>query len=157
LLLALGAGCRARTEEPPRVVATFGIFFGGQIQERAELPLEVDRARQLQGFRIDMDPPPAEALTVHWELSLPAAKRIVDEQGRQAPGRRTRTGQLSMRPGEPRLEQALPFASDDPLGLWNIRVLVGDRVVIDRPFAVYDAGQRAAARARREAQPDGGL
>jgi hypothetical protein len=63
-----------------------------------------------------------------------------------------------MRPGEPRLEHALPFASDDPLGLWNVRVLVGERVVIDRPFAVYDARQRDEARSRREAsESDAGI
>jgi hypothetical protein len=45
----------------------------------------------------------------------------------------------------------LPFSPDDPLGLWNIRVLVGDQVVIDRPFVVYDAIERAR---RREAAAD---
>jgi hypothetical protein len=153
--LALGAGCRARAEESAGVVARFGVFFGGQVQERSELPLELDRARQQQGFRIDMDPPPAQPVDVRWELSLPSSKRTVDEQGRKAPARRTRSGQVSMRPGEPRLEQTLPFASDDPLGLWNIRVLVGERVVIDRPFVVYDARARAAERERR-ARADAG-
>lgn len=154
LCLALAAGCRARAEESSGVVARFGVFFGGQVQERSELPLELDRARQLQGFRIDMEPPPAQAVEVRWELSLPSSRRAVDEQGRKAPARRTRSGQVSMRPGEPRLEQTLPFASDDPLGLWNIRVLVGERVVIDRPFVVYDARAREQA---RHALPDAGL
>jgi hypothetical protein len=149
LCLALAAGCRARAEPAPGAVAKFGVFFGGQVQERSELPFELDRARQIQGFRIDVDPPPAEALDVHWELSLPSSKRAVDEQGRKVPARRTRSGQVSMRPGEPRLEQTLPFASDDPLGLWNIRVLLGDRVLIDRPFLVYDARARADELARR--------
>jgi hypothetical protein len=156
LLLALGAGCRARAEQSPALVAKFGIFFGGQVQERNELPLEADRTRQSQGIRIDMDPPPSEPLEVRWELSLPAGKRTLDGQGRKAPGRRTRSGHVSMRPGEPRLEQVLPFAVDDPLGLWNIRVLVADRVVIDRPFVVYDAREREQARALHEAAPDGG-
>lgn len=154
--LVLGAGCRAPAEASPGVVAKFGIFFGGQVQERSELPFELDRARQVQGFRIDLDPAPAQAFDVRWELSLPSAKRAVDERGRKAPARRTRTGQTSVRPGEPRLEQTLPFASDDPLGLWNIRVLLGERVVIDRPFIVYDARARAeelAQRARADAGP----
>jgi hypothetical protein len=142
--LALGGGCRAPAEPTPGVVAQFGVFFGGQVQERSELPFELDRARQVQGFRIELDPPPAQALDVRWELSLPSSQRAVDDQGRKAPARRTRSGQVSMRPGEPRLEQTLPFASDDPLGLWNIRVLLGERVVIDRPFLVYDARARAA-------------
>lgn len=147
--LALAVGCRAPAEASSGVVAQFGVFFGGQVQERSELPFELDRARQVQGFRIELDPPPAQALEVRWELSLPSSKLAVDDQGRKAPARRTRSGQVAMRPGEPRLEQTLPFASDDPLGLWNIRVLVGERVVIDRPFLVYDARARAAALARR--------
>ncbi|MET0410539.1 MAG: hypothetical protein ABW217_04560 [Polyangiaceae bacterium] len=147
--LVLGVGCRAPADATPGVVAKFGLFFGGQVQERSELPFELDRARQVQGFRIELEQPPAQALDVRWELSLPSSKLAVDDQGRKAPARRTRSGQLSMRPGEPRLEQTLPFASDDPLGLWNIRVLLGDRVVIDRPFLVYDARARAAQIAER--------
>jgi hypothetical protein len=157
LVLLVALGCRARTERVPALEAEFGVFFGGQVQERSELPFEVDRTRQVQGFRVDMDPPPSEPIEVTWELSLPASKRALDGQGRKAPARRTRSGRVSMRPGEPRLEQVLPFAPDDPLGLWNVRVLVGERVVIDRPFVVYDKARRAALEARREATLDGGL
>ena len=41
-----------------------------------------------------------------------------------------------------RFDQLLPLDPGDPLGTWNIRVTFDERVVIDRPFLVYDAQAR---------------
>ncbi len=51
-LLALS--CDHRAPAPGLVEhASFGVFFGGQIQERDEIPFTLDRAKLRQGFRID--------------------------------------------------------------------------------------------------------
>ena len=159
LLLANASAlsCEAPGRPEPGVVAEFGIFYGGQIQERQEIPAEVDRTRQLQGFRLRLEPPPAHPLEVRWELGMPGAGRFVqDSQGRRARPRRVQLGQARWRPGEAVFEQALPFLPGDPLGLWNIRVLVGSHVVMDRPFVVYDERSRNR-RLRALAERDGGL
>jgi hypothetical protein len=65
-------------------------------------------------------------------------------------------GRAHFRAGEPVFEQALPFAPDDPLGLWNLRVLVGERVVLERPFVVYDPVERER-REKAAAELDGGF
>ncbi len=160
-LMLLGAGmlsCQApgRVAEPG-VVAEFGIFYGGHVQQRQEIPAEVDRTRQLQGFRLRLDPPPLQPLEVRWELGMPGVGRFVqDSQGRRARPRKVQLGQARWRPGEAVFEQALPFLPGDPLGLWNIRVLVGSHVVMDRPFVVYDERSRNR-RLRALAEGDGGL
>lgn len=159
LLGSAGAlSCEARSRAAgPAVVAEFGIFYGGQIQERQEIPAEVDRTRQLQGFRLRLDPPPTQPLEVRWELGMPGVGPLVsDSQGRRARARKVQLGRVGWRPGETVLEQALPFLPGDPLGLWNIRVLVGSDVVMDRPFLVYDARSRERHR-RALAERDGGL
>jgi len=140
LLLPLGSACdELRADSEPRVVGEFGVFYGGQVQERQEIPFELDRTRQVHGFRLELQPPPEHPLEVRWELGLPGSGRVVkDGQGRKARARRAQVGTARWRPGEAQFEQALAFSAGDPLGLWNMRVLVGSQVVIDRPFWVYD-------------------
>jgi hypothetical protein len=94
---------------------------------------------------------------VRWELGKPGqGRRVSDSQGRRARPRPVQLGRAHFRSGEPVFEQALAFAPDDPLGLWNIRVLVGDRVVLERPFVVYDPVERAR-REKAAVEADGGL
>jgi hypothetical protein len=148
------AACEARGNAAPHsgVRAEFGIFYGGQVQERDEIPFELDAAKQRQGFRLIASLPPKQALEVHWELGRAGrGRRVPDSQGRKARARQVQLGRAHFRPGEPVFEQVLPFAPDDPMGLWNIRVLVGDQVVIDRPFVVFDPVERSR---RREAAAD---
>jgi hypothetical protein len=156
LAIAFSVSCKRTTcAGDPGVKAEFGIFYGGQVQEREQLPLDVDGTRQTQGFRLRVDPPPERALEVRWEIGMPGVgRRVTDSQGRRARPRRVQLGQTRWRPGEAVFEQRIPFAPGDPLGLWNIRVLVGSQVVLDRPFFVFDERQRARWRAR--AERDGG-
>jgi hypothetical protein len=147
-VLALAA-CEARGNAASHasVSAEFGILYGGQVQERDELPFELDAAKQRQGFRLVQSPPPAQPLEVRWELGRPGrGRRVADSQGRRARPRQVQLGRAHFRPGEAVFEQVLPFEPDDPLGLWNIRVLIGDLVVIDRPFVVFDPNERARLR-----------
>ena len=156
--LALLCACTAPSDlTAPGISAEFGVLYGGQVQERDEIPFSLDTARQRQGFRLTHTPAPAQPLEVRWELGKPGqGRRTPDSQGRRARPRAVQLGRAHFRAGEPVFEQALPFAPDDPLGLWNLRVLVGDRVVLERPFVVYDAVERA----RRElaaSEADAGL
>jgi hypothetical protein len=157
-LLGLGlVACEAPGEgAPPAMRAEFGILYGGQVQQRDEIPFELDTARQRQGFRLTQSPPATRALEVHWELGKPGkGRRQTDSRGRKARPRQVQLGRAHFRPGEALFEQVLPFFPDDPLGLWNIRVLVDNRVVIDRPFVVFDPVERTRRREAAE-QSDAG-
>jgi hypothetical protein len=155
--LTLGA-CEARSAAATvSATAEFGVFYGGQVQERDEIPLELDPVRQKVGFRLTLSPPPRDALEVSWVLGGPGAgRRVSDGRGRKARARKVQTGRAHFRPGEAVFEQPTPFAPGDPPGLWNIRVQLGEQVVLDRPFLVYDAGERTR-RQRDVAAPDAGL
>jgi len=158
-LLPLVSGCLALAlvacKSPPteaRLVerAQFGVFYGGQVQERKEIPFELDRAKQEHGFRIDFAQPLAEGITVSWEIDMPGStRRVRDRRGRLGKGRLVKLGEAVVSAGRKRFDQLLPFQPGDPLGLWNIRVVLREQVLIDRPFLVYDA--RARKRALRDA------
>lgn len=144
--VALSSGC-SRTEEPPERLgrAAFGVFFGGQVQQRQHVPFELDPAKQTVGFRIDFSEPLKQDVKVEWALELPPGSRGRNAAGRQDAGRR---GRAHARAGQERFEKVLPFEPGDPLGLWNVRVVVEGKVLIDRPFEVYDAAERARAMRR---------
>jgi hypothetical protein len=144
VLLAL-PGCREPSAAAGRAAsAEFGVLYGGQVQERQELPFELDPSRQRIGFRLTLTPAPSDALEVRWELGKPGmGRRAADSQGRKARPRQVQLGRAHFRPGEPTFEQVVTFSPGDPLGLWNIRVQLGEEVVIDRPFVVYDPVERA--------------
>ena len=152
------AACEAPSAAAPKGESfEFGVFYGGQVQERDEIPLELDGSRQRQGFRLSLSPAPDASLEVRWELGMPGVgRRVADSLGRKARPRKVQLGRTHFRPGEPVLEQQVAFSPGDPLGLWNIRVSIGERVVIDRPFLVYDPAERAR-RQQAAAGLDGGL
>jgi hypothetical protein len=144
LLVLAGAACRGvQPSGEPAVTAEFGIFYGGQVQEREQIPFELDRTRQLSGFRLRRSAPLDQPLEIRWELGMPGSGRAVtDSRGRSARPRRVQLGRARWRPGEAVFEQVLPFAPGDPSGLWNIRILCGSRAVLDRPFWVYDPARQ---------------
>jgi hypothetical protein len=123
--------------------AQFGVFFGGQVQEREQIPFEISRARQVQGFRIDFEKPLADELPITWEINRPAKSRA--KKRGASDERQVLHGEARARVGQTRFDQVLAFEPGDPLGTWNIRVVVGQDLVIDRRFLVYDAEQRARA------------
>jgi hypothetical protein len=77
-------------------------------------------------------------------------KRQAKPSGKEE--RLVQLGQASVPSGQTRFEQALPFEPGDPLGVWNVRVVAGGQLVMDRRFLVYDAEERA--RAQRDAGVD---
>jgi hypothetical protein len=146
-LLGSSLACDARAiPAGTEVQAEFGIFYGGQIQHRQELPLEIDRTRQVQGFRLRRAPPFDPDLPVRWVLGKPGiARPQKDMRGRKAAPRRRQLGEARWRSGEAVFEQTLPFDPGDPPGVWSLRVECGERVVLDQSFVVFDAAQRERA------------
>jgi hypothetical protein len=153
--LALLMGCeRPRADPGPVESAELGVFFGGQVQERDEIPFELDRAKQTVGVRIDFRKPLAHPATVSWEIDMPGSSRRARAiEGRKDQGRVTKLGQARARAGQSRFDHVLFFEPGDPLGVWNFRVQVDDQVVIDRPVLVYSEALRRQALAR----VDGGV
>lgn len=125
-------GCRHADDAPP-VHARFGVFFGGQIQERTEIPLVFDRARQNIGVRLEFSTPPVSEARVTWELEKPRAGK-----GKNL-GNVVEYGEARTRPGEPVLDVPLAFRDGDRAGAWRIRVALDGKNVLDRPFTVVPA------------------
>ena len=143
-LTLLGCENKARPESLVRH-AQFGVFLGGQVQEREQIPFEIDRARQVQGLRIDFVRPLPEPLKVSWEIDRPAPPRRAATKGRSEGARVVEIGEVEVQAGQTRFDKLLPFKPGDPLGTWNIRVVLGRELVMDRRFLVYDADERARA------------
>lgn len=129
---ALSGACRRRAEAE-RVTARFGVLFGGQIQEREEIPLVLDRSRLSLVARLEWAEPPVTAERVHWELAQPANPKDADA------GSVVAYGDARARPGEPVLDIPLAFKPGDRPGPWRVRVEVEGRPVLERPFRVVPA------------------
>jgi hypothetical protein len=158
LVLALALvrlGCKDRARSAGLVAeAKFGIFYGGQVQRREQIPFELDRAKQQHGIRIDFAERLERSVKVAWELDMPgSSRRIRDSRGRVGKGRLVKLEEATIPAGRQRFDRLLHFQPGDPLGTWNIRVLVEQEVVIDRPFLVYDAQARARAKQRDAGRP----
>jgi hypothetical protein len=156
-VLALLSGCKSEPTKSFVSSAKFGVFFGGQIEERRDIPFELDTAKQTQGFRIEFDGRLPSDSEVVWKIDMPAAaapsKTARPKNGKPPPEahRKSITGKATIQAGLAKFDQVVPFEPGDPLGLWNARVVVGGKVVIDRPFEVYDRAERT-----RSASTDGG-
>jgi hypothetical protein len=155
LLLAQLFACEPEAKGPPVKSAEFGIFFGGQLQEREEFPFQLDPAKQQQGFRVVFKEALSEPLKARWELSRPGPIRSRDFPLANPAGRVTQLHEGTVPRGARDFEQRFSFVPGDPLGLWNIRLTLGPHVAIDRPFTVYDADARRLAK-RRARRPDAG-
>jgi hypothetical protein len=136
LAIAALLGCE-KPADAPALDAKFGVFFGGQVQEREELPLVLDRTRQSHGIRLDFREPAERALRVTWEIEKPSPAKLEDA------GKLVEYGETTTRVGEERLEIPLAFRSTDRPGAWRVRVTVAERVVLDRPFRVVPPGPPA--------------
>ncbi len=159
LLLGAALGCQPERPEPFVKSAKFGVFFGGQIEERREIPFELDETKQTQGFRVEFSEPVASDTSIEWRLDEPKVERRRRKKSpKNAPAAegpsttRPLGGSDVARRGETHFDRTTPFDPGDPLGLWNVRVVVKGKVVIDRPFEVFDAEERE----RLAAHSDGG-
>jgi hypothetical protein len=149
--LACAATLSCKTERDPDPLverAAFGVFFGGQIQDRKELAFELDPAKQQQGFRLDFRAPLVHEVPVAWEIGRPLnGKTAKSDAGRPEV---TEVGQVTARAGESRLDVPISFRQGQVLGVWHVRVKVDARIVLDRDVLVFDP------RERRERERDAG-
>ena len=142
-------GCQSKPEPDPLVErAAFGVFFGGQIQDRKELPFELDRAKQSCGIRVDFREPLARSVQVLWEIARPLNEKA--SKGDAAVDRVTEIGEAAARVGERRIDVPVLLRQGQVLGNWHVRVKVDGRAVIDRDVLVFDP------RERREREADAG-
>jgi hypothetical protein len=132
--LVLAAACQ-RANPTPDVRVRFGVFFGGELQEREQIPLVVDRARQTIGLRLEFSEPPTSERRVAWELDKPAGKKPSDS------ARVVAYGAAKTRVGEAVLDVPLAFQASDRPGAWRVRVTLDDQRVLDRPFTVTPANE----------------
>jgi hypothetical protein len=152
-MLVVLAGCQQRAREGSVERAQFGIFFGGQVQEREQIPFEPSRARQVQGFRLDFRAPLERDLAIEWEINRPRTSRKRASNAAASDERLVQLGQAQARAGQTRFEQVLTFKPGDPLGMWNLRVVADGQLVMDRRFLVYDEEERARAARDAGAEP----
>lgn len=148
------AACAQKTEPAPELVrsAKFGVFFGGQVEERREIAFELDAAKQTQGFRVDFGEPLAADVDVDWHIDEPEAPVAHAKRRRRhaaapppAPSTRMLSNHATIHAGETRFEHLVGFEPGDPLGTWHVKVTVAGKVAIDRPFDVYDRAEREHA------------
>jgi hypothetical protein len=149
-LLPCVLGIACQPEKPKELVksAKFGVFFGGQVEERKEIPFELDAAKQLQGFRVEFNEPLRGPTELIFRIDLPKAGALHKKPKRDAPAppKDTSPGESGtelIAAGETRFDHVTNFHPGDPLGLWNVRVVVAGKVVIDRPVEVFDPIERA--------------
>lgn len=142
-------GCQSKPERDPLVErAAFGVFFGGQIQDRKELPFELDPAKQSCGIRVDFRQPLEHSVDVVWEIARPlSAKASKADAGAEQV---TEVGVAAARVGERRLDVPVLLRQGQVLGSWHVRVKVDGRAVIERDVLVFDP------RERREREADAG-
>jgi hypothetical protein len=138
LLLAAGA-CRGADDAAPR--AEFGVLFGGDIQDRERLPLELDRAKQELGLRVTFAEPVRRPTRISWEVERPSALRGLDGGVTRA----AELGSLTLSSGERRADASFAFRAGDPPGAWRVRIRVEDRVVLERGFEVVRTDRRDRA------------
>ena len=151
--LLLGA-CKPKTEAPPELKRVqFGVFFGPEIQELREIPLEQDAAGKGLGIRLLFATPPDPPRKVRWELERPRKPKLAPKgnagaKASKAPvpdaatdaglslDRIVQYGDATTRAGETVLDIPLALRPGDPLGDWNVRVWLDEQQVLNRPFQV---------------------
>lgn len=150
---AVAVGCARPSPKALVKSAKLGVFFGGQVEERRDIPFELDPGKQTQGFRVEFSEPLTSETEIEWRIDAPKTDR--DRRRKPAsnaePPATPTAGKDIARPGETVVDHVLTFHPGDPLGLWNARVVVRGKVVIDRPFEVYDPAAR-----KRLTPPDAG-
>lgn len=132
--LACGTGCRHGAPDAD-VRARFGVFFGGEVQEREQIPLVLDRARQTIGLRLEFTAAPTAARELVWELDKPAGKKPNDTT------RVVAYGEAKTRVGETVQDVPLAFQQNDRPGAWRVRVTLDGKRLLDRPFTVIPASE----------------
>ena len=132
MLALLGAACSRQREDPELERVEFGVLFGGDIQDRAVIPLELDSARQELALRVTFRAPLTRQRVVSWELERPSSQRSPDGGTLFA----AELGEIKAGLGERRAEAKVAFRRGDLPGTWRLHVRLDGRMVLDRSFTV---------------------
>ncbi|GEM_PF-720790 len=123
LLLSFVVGCEgAPLSVSPH--AEVGLFYGGQIQRVQRAEFSRVHPPKL-GFRVRVPPSnsmPLASRTIRFAINRPgpAGRRV------------TRRGELQVPEGQERLDHLLKVDENAPLGIWNIRVTMNEKILADR-------------------------
>jgi hypothetical protein len=131
LATLLLVACRDRDPDAA-IRAEFGVRYGGDIQDRSTLPLELDASKQELGLRVTFPAPLARSRRLRWEFERPSAERAPDGGVLYA----AELGETELKPGERRADAKLSFRKADRPGVFRIRVRVDERVVLERAIQV---------------------
>jgi hypothetical protein len=127
-------------QQGPVQSAKLGVFFGGQVQERTELPLMLEKLTQTQGFRLEFKAPLERDVAIDWEVDMPRRGT-----------RLAKLGHVVARVGQRSLDQEVAFAPGDEPGVWNFRLFVDGALVLDRALRVVPSAGRTRDSAGNEA------
>jgi hypothetical protein len=136
LLTSVLGACRSPAADSDVLRVEFGVPFGGDIQDRAQIPLDLE-TRELS-LRVTFREPLAKERRLSWELERPSSARGSDGGMLFA----AELGEARVGKGESRAEAKLAFRRSDPPGPWRIVVRLDGRTVLDRHFEVVDKPAR---------------
>jgi len=114
--------------------AQFGVFFGGQVQQRLEIPISPDPSQNTQGLRVEFRRPLPSAAQITWDWDYPTARS--GPRGPCSAPRKQRTETATVPAGADRFEQLLNLDPTSVPGTYNLRVMLGEEVALDRSFRV---------------------
>ena len=120
--LQLGCDREISSSDLP-VKAQAGIFFGGQVQNRSEWPLILDKSRQTQ-----------ESAQINWEVVHPPV--LTKRHGSASGDPMSSTFTVTVPAGTERFDQLIPFSDNDRPGEWKLRVVVNGRNVLSKSINV---------------------
>lgn len=125
---------RAARDDAARALprAEFGVLFGGDVQDRERITLELDPDQQELGLRVIFPEPVRESTRVDWEVEKPSNVRALD--GGLA--RSAELGKIEVPPGERRADSKFAFRKGDLPGSWRVRVSVDGETILNRGFEV---------------------
>ncbi len=131
--LQLGCDREISSSDLP-VKAQAGIFFGGQVQNRSEWPLILDKSRQTQGFRLEFRQALKESAQINWEVVHPPV--LTKRHGSASGDPMSSTFTVTVPAGTERFDQLIPFSDNDRPGEWKLRVVVNGRNVLSKSINV---------------------
>ncbi len=133
-LWMVGVLALSACEKAAQPRAALGVFYGGQIQELRRVALSAEPGKERYGFQVALG---SHATHVNWEIARPARFFA----GKWVPAQ-AEVGEEELRAGENTFSKVFSFEPGAPTGIWNFRVLVDRRLVLDRAIEVYEPLQK---------------
>ncbi|MGC4092203.1 MAG: hypothetical protein QM756_30850 [Polyangiaceae bacterium] len=136
LPLCLLFSCRSPQPDNGVERVEFGVPFGGDIQDRAQIPLDLESRELL--LRVTFKGPLPRERLLGWELERPSTQRGADGGLLFA----AEVGEARVPAGESRAEAKLAFRRTDPPGPWRIRARLDGQALFERTFEVLARDKR---------------